>query len=40
MTDERWGSFYRTLVESGAAPAGLDVRRAYTLRFVNQRVGQ
>jgi NitT/TauT family transport system substrate-binding protein len=40
MTDERWASFYRVRVESGAAPAGLDVRRAYTLRFVNQKVGQ
>ncbi|HEY5227325.1 MAG TPA: ABC transporter substrate-binding protein, partial [Opitutaceae bacterium] len=39
MTDERWSSFYRMLVESGAIPAALDIRRAYTLQFVNKRAG-
>jgi NitT/TauT family transport system substrate-binding protein len=39
MSDERWDGFYRTLVAAGAAPPGLDIRRAYTLRFVNKRVG-
>jgi NitT/TauT family transport system substrate-binding protein len=39
MSDDRWESFYQTLVSSGAVPAGLDIRKAYTLRFVNKRVG-
>jgi NitT/TauT family transport system substrate-binding protein len=40
MSDARWAAFYQTLVDSGAAPAGLDIRRAYTLRFVNQGFGR
>jgi NitT/TauT family transport system substrate-binding protein len=39
MTDESWASFYRMLVAAGAVPAGLDIRSAYTLRFVNQKAG-
>jgi NitT/TauT family transport system substrate-binding protein len=39
MSDDRWEGFYRTLVGAGTAPAGLDVRQAYTLQFVNKRVG-
>jgi NitT/TauT family transport system substrate-binding protein len=39
MNDAQWASFYRTLVDAGAAPAGLDLRKAYTLRFVNQKFG-
>jgi NitT/TauT family transport system substrate-binding protein len=39
MSDERWTSFYQMLVDSGTVPAGLDIRKAYTLRFVNKRVG-
>jgi NitT/TauT family transport system substrate-binding protein len=39
MTDARWKSFYEAMVASGAVPAGLDLSKAYTLRFVNKRVG-
>jgi NitT/TauT family transport system substrate-binding protein len=39
MTDARWHDFYQTLVASGTAPAGLDVGKAYTLQFVNHKVG-
>lgn len=39
MTDERMQAFYATMVESGAAPAGLDISGAYTLAFVNKGVG-
>jgi len=39
MTDARWQNFYQTLVESGTAPAGLDVSKAYTLQFVDKKVG-
>jgi len=39
MTDARWKGFYEAMVASGAQPAGLDLSKAYTLRFVNKRVG-
>jgi len=39
MTDVRWKSFYDAMVASGAVKGGLDLSRAYTLRFVNKRVG-
>jgi NitT/TauT family transport system substrate-binding protein len=39
MTHERWASFYQTLVQTGVHAAGLDLRRAYSLDFVNRRVG-
>jgi NitT/TauT family transport system substrate-binding protein len=40
MTDARWHDFYQSLVEAKAAPAGLDVTKAYTLQFVNHQVGR
>ena len=39
MTAERWASFYQTTSEAGIYPKGLDVTKAYTLKFVNQKVG-
>jgi len=39
MTDERWERFYRSTVQLGLNPDGMDFRKAYNLRFVNQRVG-
>lgn len=39
MTDARWERFYNTMRDAGVYPAGLDFKRAYSLRFVNQRVG-
>jgi len=39
MSDARWERFYQTLVVAGVNPAGLDIKRAYSLDFVNQRVG-
>ncbi|WP_431283301.1 ABC transporter substrate-binding protein [Humitalea sp. 24SJ18S-53] len=39
MSDARWERFYQTLVSVGVNPPGLDVKRAYSLDFVNQRVG-
>ncbi len=39
MSDARWERFYQTLVAAGVNPPGLDVKRAYSLDFVNQRVG-
>jgi NitT/TauT family transport system substrate-binding protein len=39
MTAARWAEFYRTMSDVGVYPKGLDVTKAYTLRFVDQRVG-
>jgi NitT/TauT family transport system substrate-binding protein len=37
MSDERWKRFYDSMVTAGAQPAGLDVKRGYTLQFVNRK---
>ncbi len=39
MSDATWQNMYRTMSAVGALPAGLDVRKGYTLEFVNKRVG-
>jgi NitT/TauT family transport system substrate-binding protein len=39
MTAERWAEFYQSSVDAGIYPKSLDVNKAYTLRFVNQKVG-
>ena len=39
MTDARWAAYYRTMAAVGVYPRGIDVKRGYTLRFVNHRVG-
>jgi NitT/TauT family transport system substrate-binding protein len=39
MTEARWRDFFATMSKAGVYPADLDWHRAYTLRFVNQRVG-
>ena len=39
MTDERWQSFFDFAAKAGLYPADLDLSRAYTLQFVNQKVG-
>jgi NitT/TauT family transport system substrate-binding protein len=39
MSAERWADFYKTTSEAGLYPQGLDVTKAYTLQFVNQKVG-
>jgi len=39
MTDARWASFFKMTVEAGLYPADLDIRRGYTLQFVNKRHG-
>ncbi|MBL0897946.1 MAG: ABC transporter substrate-binding protein [Reyranella sp.] len=40
MSDARWQGFYRSMVDVGVLPAGLDVGRAYTLDFVNKGIGK
>ena len=39
MTDARWKDFFETMVKAGVFKASLDYRRAYTLGFVNKKVG-
>ena len=39
MTAERWAAFYTSVQYQGIYPQGLDVTKAYTLKFVNQKVG-
>jgi NitT/TauT family transport system substrate-binding protein len=39
MSDARWKAIYDAMVAAGAMPAGLDIRKGYTLKFVNKRVG-
>ena len=39
MTDERWADFYDKMVKAGVVKAGIDIKKAYTLQFVNKGVG-
>jgi NitT/TauT family transport system substrate-binding protein len=39
MTDARWSRFYETMTAAGVFPAGLDIKKAYSLEFVNKGVG-
>ena len=39
MTDARWKAFYDSMVAVGVYKAGIDLAKAYTTRFVNQRAG-
>jgi NitT/TauT family transport system substrate-binding protein len=39
MTEERWTRFGQSMIEAGLYEANLDIRQAYTTRFVNKRVG-
>jgi NitT/TauT family transport system substrate-binding protein len=39
MTDGRWQSFFQFAADAGLYPADLDLGKAYTLQFVNQKVG-
>jgi len=39
MTDARMKDFFDKMVRAGVAKADLDYRKAYTLQFVNKKVG-
>jgi NitT/TauT family transport system substrate-binding protein len=39
MTDARWQDFAEVMEEQGLYPKTLEVKQAYTLQFVNKRVG-
>jgi NitT/TauT family transport system substrate-binding protein len=39
MSEARWRDFFETVTKAGLYPADMDVRQAYTLQFVNKKVG-
>jgi NitT/TauT family transport system substrate-binding protein len=39
MSEARWRDFFGTTAKAGLYPAELDFHKAYTLQFVNKRVG-
>ena len=39
MTAARWDEFYRAVASEGLYPKGMDIGKAYTLKFVDQKVG-
>ena len=39
MTDARWKAFYDEMAAVGLYPRGMDFKKAYTLQFVDKRVG-
>lgn len=39
MSDARWQDFHKIMAEQGLYSRDLDYRKAYTLQFVNKRVG-
>jgi NitT/TauT family transport system substrate-binding protein len=39
MTDARMESFYAKMVKAGVMEAGIDIKKSYTLDFVNKGVG-
>jgi NitT/TauT family transport system substrate-binding protein len=39
MTEARWQEFFGTMANAGIYPKDLDFRKAFTLRFVNKKVG-
>ena len=39
MSEARWGAFFDMMSKEGLYPPGLDFRKAFTLAFVNKKVG-
>jgi NitT/TauT family transport system substrate-binding protein len=39
MTEARWKDFHAVMAEQGLYPKDLDLKKAYTLDFVNKKVG-
>jgi NitT/TauT family transport system substrate-binding protein len=39
MTEARWRDFFDTMVKAGLYPADTEFEKAFTLRFVNKKVG-
>ena len=39
MTAARWRDFYETMAKAGVYPQGLDYRRAFSLKFIDKKLG-
>ena len=39
MTDARWRNFFDAMSSAGVYPKSLDFHKAYTLQFINKKVG-
>ncbi len=39
MTEARWRDFFETMAAAGVYPKDMDFKKAFTLQFVNQKVG-
>ena len=39
MTDERWRDFFDTMASAGVYPKHMDYKRAFTLSFIDKKVG-
>jgi NitT/TauT family transport system substrate-binding protein len=39
MTDARWKEFFDTMSKAGLYPADMDYKKAYTLQFIDKKVG-
>jgi len=39
MTEARWRDFFDTMAKAGVYPENLDFQRAFTIKFVNKKVG-
>jgi NitT/TauT family transport system substrate-binding protein len=39
MSEARWRDFFDTMTKAGLYPAKVDFRKAYTLQFINKKVG-
>lgn len=39
MTDAHMDEFYASMIKAGVLPEGVDIRKGYTLQFVNKKVG-
>ena len=39
MSEQRWSEFFTQMSAQGVYPADMDWKGAYTLQFVNKKVG-
>ena len=39
MTEQRWRDFFETMAKAGIYPENLDYHKAFTLQFINKKVG-
>jgi NitT/TauT family transport system substrate-binding protein len=39
MSEARWRDFFETMTKAGLYPPEMDLKQAFTLQFVNKKVG-